>query len=67
MKSGDLVRLRRWPRNEPSERLVGLVLEELPWPRNYREKSRRFRVMFPESPDPLVLEESRLEVVDGEG
>lgn len=64
MKPGDLVRLRRLPRNETSERLVGLVLEEFPWSRNYNGNSRRFKVMFPESPDPLVIEESRLEVVD---
>ena len=67
MKPGDLVRLRRKPRNEPSERLVGLVLEEVPWPESFKKNSaveRRFKVMFSGITEHLVLEESGLEVID---
>ena len=70
MKPGDLVRVKTKHRNFSHPRPVGLILEEESWPEIFKKNSavdKRFRVMFSEIPVHLVLEESRLEVIDEAG
>lgn len=65
MQPGDLVRLQK--SRAPGERKIGIILRDVPPPPGEPDYPPRVEVLYPELGVSLILEKSRLEVINEAG